>query len=114
MDNFINQSQINIEKLVALKHIDFSNSMIENTNRVLKYQYLFPDHPEDYDHLLRQVKFFIDDFNVKRPHGQLNGLTPSEAFAGKKLPDDYKSIVFKQSRLKRLEYNRNNRCISCK
>ena len=114
VDNFINQSQINIRKLVALKDIEYSNSMIENTNKVLKYQYLFPEHPNDYDDLLRLVKKFIDDFNNQRPHGQLKGLTPTEAFEGKTLPDDFKTLILKKSRLKRLEFNRNNRCNSCK
>lgn len=113
IDDFINQSEINIKKLVALRDIDFSNSMIENVNKVLKYQYLFPDHPENYDDLLKQVEYFIDDFNSIRPHGQLNGLTPDEAYEGKVLPESFRTTILKQAREKRLEYNRNNRCNAC-
>ena len=113
IDDFISQDQINIKKLVALRDVDFSNSMIENTNKVLKYQYLFPEYPKDYDDLIRLLNFFVHDFNEIRPHGQLNGLTPNEAFNGIQLPDDFRTILLKKARLKRLEYNRNNRCKSC-
>ena len=72
------------QKLVALRDINFSNSMIERVNRVFKYRYLFPKSPRDLKHLKRILKYFIDDYNNRRPHGQLDGLTPDQAWIGLK------------------------------
>ncbi|NRA10868.1 MAG: DDE-type integrase/transposase/recombinase [Crocinitomicaceae bacterium] len=114
VDNFIKNSKVNIQKLVALKDIDFSNSMIENTNRVLKYHYIFPEHPKNYNDLIEQIVFFDYDFNSLRPHGQLKGLTPDEAFEGKQIPKDFRTKILKQARIDRIEYNKKNRCEQCK
>ena len=73
VNDFINQSSINIKKLVALVDIDKSNSMIEALNKTLKYHYIFPKKPRDLKHLKRTLRFFIHDYNTIRPHGALNG-----------------------------------------
>jgi putative transposase len=112
--NFINQSQINIQKLVALKDIDFSNSMVEAVNKTLKYHYLFPDHPENRDQLIKSLNYFVHDFNTIRPNGQLQGLTPDEAYQGMKMPDNFRTNILKQARIDRLAYNRENHCKLCK
>jgi putative transposase len=114
VDNFVNQSQINLKKLVALRDIDFSNSMIEAVNKTLKYQYLFPDHPENLRRLHESLEYFVNDFNTIRPNGQLKGLTPDEAYEGKQLPDNFRTNILKQARLDRLAYNRENHCKICK
>ena len=85
VDGFINQSSINIEKLVALRDIDKSNSMIEALNKTLKYHYIFPTKPKDITQLKRTINYFIEDYNFNRPHGSLNGLNPDEAYNGVQL-----------------------------
>ena len=114
VDNFINQSEINIKKLVALRDINFSNSMVEAMNRVAKYQYLFPRHPENLEELLELLAYFVNDFNRIRPHSQLRGLTPEEAWEGRKAMDEQRVQVLKQARVDRLEFNQNNQCGICK
>lgn len=113
VDSFINQSRINIEKLVALKDIDKSNSMIEALNKTLKYHYIFPKNPRDLKHLKRTLKYFINDYNKRRPHGALNGLTPDEAWQGKQPPTDLRTSLLKQARLNRVAINQENRCEKC-
>ena len=113
IDNFINQSEINIQKLVALRDIDYSNSMVEAVNKIAKYQYLFPKHPQNLQELLELLSYFVNDYNNIRPHSQLKGLTPDEAYIGKELPKDYRTIVLKQARLDRLAYNKENKCENC-
>ncbi|PCI95243.1 MAG: hypothetical protein COB15_12330 [Flavobacteriales bacterium] len=113
IDNFISRSEINIQKLVALRDINFSNSMIERVNRVFKYRYLFPKSPRDLKHLKRILKYFIDDYNNRRPHGQLDGLTPDQAWIGLKPTKKETMKVLTLAREKRLAYNRENKCNKC-
>lgn len=114
MDKFISQSEINIEKLVALRDIDYSNSMVEALNKTAKYQYLFPKHPENLEELLERLAFFVEDYNEVRPHGQLRGLTPSEAYIGTPNIDKRRIEILKQARIDRLAYNKANQCGICK
>ena len=83
ISNFINSTENRISKYIALKDISFSNSMIEATNKILKYRYLFPKHIANGKELRKVLKKSIYDFNNIRPHGKLNGLTPDEAYSGK-------------------------------
>ena len=113
INNFISQSEINIQKLVALRDINFSNSMIERVNMTLKYRYIFPKNPRDLKHLQRILRYFIYDYNIIRPHGQLKGLTPNEAYIGLKIDDNHRTQVLQQARIARLAHNRGNTCSKC-
>ncbi|MBL4624067.1 MAG: DDE-type integrase/transposase/recombinase [Flavobacteriales bacterium] len=113
ISNFINQNDINIQKLVALRDINYSNSMIERVNMTLKYRYIFPKSPRDLKHLKRILRFFINDYNNIKPHGQLKGLTPQEAWMGNKPDDSIRTKALKRARIDRLEYNRANKCSKC-
>lgn len=113
VENFIAQSQVNIQKKIALKDIPYSNSMIERVNHTLKYRYLFPKEPRDLKHLKRIIRYFIEDYNNKKPHGELQGLTPHEAWTGMK-PDKLARVkVLKDARIKRIEFNKSNKCQVC-
>ena len=70
-----------IQHLVAQKDIEFSNSMIEAANKQLKYRFLYHQHVDSYDALVKYVQQAVDDYN-NRPHHALNGLTPYEVFQG--------------------------------
>ncbi len=113
LDSFISQSKIRIEKYIALKDIPYSNSMIERVNRTLKYRYLFPKEPRDLRHLRRIVRYFINDYNNKRPHGALDGLTPHEAWSGIQLDKTRQTQVLNKARADRKAYNKENRCRLC-
>ena len=114
IDQFIANSEVNIEKLVALRDIDFSNSMIESINKIMKYSYLFPYPSENKAELELNLPKYILDFNDIRPHGPLNGLTPTEAFRGDHLPENFRTTILKKARLDRLAFNRENQCGICK
>jgi len=113
INNFIQRSEINMEKLIALKDIDYSNSMVEATNKTLKYRYLFPHHPNNKDELASTLDYGITDFNDVCPHGQLKGLTPDEAWRGVKSIDNLRTKLLQQAKKDRLEYNRTNICTGC-
>jgi putative transposase len=114
MDDFISRSEINIEKLVALRDIDYSNSMVEAVNKIAKYQYLFPKHPANLEELLELLAYFVHDYNEVKPHGQLRGLTPSQAYIGIPFSDKRRIEVLSKARQERLAYNKANQCGICK
>lgn len=102
-----------VEKLIALKDILKSNSLVESINRTLKYNYLFPKNIQDQTQLIKILHKDIPDYNDKRPHGSLHGLTPLEAYGKKK-------VNFKQIRENmieahndRVDYNRTHSCYGC-
>ncbi len=113
VDNFINQSQINIQKLVALRDIDYSNSMIERVNMTLKYRYLFPKEIRDLKHLKRTFRYFLNDYNYKKPHGELKGLTPDESWKGLQIDKKMQFKALKQARTSRIAFNKENKCVNC-
>ncbi len=113
VENFIAQSEINIQKKIALKDLPFSNSMVERVNQTLKYQYLFPKQIRDFKHLKRSLRYFAEDYDKRRPHGSLNGLTPHEAWLGMEFDQSIRTNVLKNARTNRLEYNKLNKCSIC-
>lgn len=112
IDKYFNRSDIRISKLIAQRDLAYSNSMIERVNRTLKYRYLFPHQPRNLYHLKELLEYFIEDYNYKKPHGVLSGLTPDEAWREKKIELN-KSKVLQEAKKKRLEYNRSKRCDNC-
>ncbi len=113
VDNFISDSNINIQKLVALKDIKYSNSMIERANRTLKYRYIFPQEPKDRKHLELILRYFINDYNNIKPHGALGGLTPDEACRGLEIDEQHRTKQLEHARKERLRYNKENKCDLC-
>lgn len=103
-----------IEKLVALKDILKSNALIESVNKILKYDYLFPKQLENQTQLKNYLKsYVIPDYNDKRPHGSLSGLTPLEAYTQKKV--NFKKMKEKiiKAHKDRVCYNRTYQCLGC-
>ncbi len=67
-----------VDKLVALKDILKSNSMIESLNKLIKYNHLYPRNIHDQEELEKIMrKIVVPDYKDKRPNGQLFGLTPA-------------------------------------
>jgi hypothetical protein len=87
---------------------------IVRVNQTLKYHYLFLDHPENGDQLIKSLNYFVHDFNTIRPNGHLQGLTPDEAYQGLKMPDNFRTNLLKQAGVDRLAYHGENHCKICK
>jgi putative transposase len=113
MDVYLNSSEINIQKLIALKDIPFSNSLIEAQNKILKYRYLFKYQYQDIGALRNALDWIIPDYNDQRPHNSLKGLTPYEAFTGKTFDIEEHSDKMKQSKQNRLTENKKRLCEIC-
>lgn len=113
INSFIDRSDININKLIALKQIEQSNSMVERVNNTLKYQYLFPREIRDKKHLNRTFLYFLKDYNTTRPHGQLKGLTPYQAWIGGQPDSKNRLMLLEEAKKKRIEYSRANKCSKC-
>ena len=103
-----------VEKLVALRDIEKSNAMAESVNKIIKYNYLFQKHILDQSHLTNLMKKeIIPDYNNKRPHGALFGLTPLEAYG--KVKVNFKKIREKMvdAHYDRVAYNQKHSCFGC-
>lgn len=113
LDTYLNASEISIQKLIALKDIPFSNSLIEAQNKILKYRYLFKCQYQDIGALRNALDWIIPDYNDQRPHNSLKGLTPYEAFTGKTFDIEEHSDKMKQSKQNRLTENKKILCTIC-
>lgn len=88
--------------------------MVESMNKLIKYNYLYPSQIPNQKQLTDFMRTFeIPDYNNKRPHGSLGGLTPLEAYQGKQL--DFKKLKekMKVASCKRIQNNQNHSCDSC-
>jgi putative transposase len=64
----------NIQKVIALKDITFSNSPAETKNRTFK-SYYTDDLIENKKQLYERINFYVQDVNDNRPSGVLKGFT---------------------------------------
>ena len=103
-----------VDKLVAMKDILKSNSMIESLNKLLKYSYLYPRKTRNEEELVKIMrKIVVPDYNDKRPHGSLFGLTPGESYGRKTV--NFKKIREKmiEAHHKRIAFNQTHACYGC-
>lgn len=114
IDGFIQDSKINIHKLIALRDIHFSNSIVEAHFSLIKYNYLYRMKINNLRDLERAIEFVEYDFNSVRPHASLNGAAPDEAyFSGKLMPTKHYSQQFKAAKALRISENKGNACSKC-
>lgn len=99
-----------ITHLIAQKDIIFSNSLIEATNKQLKYNYLYRQTIYTLSELKQHIAFAIDDYNHK-PHDALNGLSPYEVFMQNKQPRTVNyTLQTEQAKRQRVITNKNSIC----
>ena len=96
---------------VAMKSIRKSNSMIERFFRLMKYDYLHQERPENIKELRSILKRMINEYNHVRPHYSLDHRTPDEAF--REVPPTNFSDRLKKARVDRFNQNRNCSCQKC-
>lgn len=79
--DYVGQPTVSIKHIIAQLDIEFSNSIVEAVNKLMKYNYLFKEDIPDFETLQKKLSFYVDNYN-NRPHSSLNGLTPDEAYQG--------------------------------
>jgi putative transposase len=87
--------------------------MVEAQNKILKYRYLFRREYLNIKSLSNDLQWIIDDYNNKRPHIALEGLTPSEAYTGEKISKKALAVQFDVARKSRYQENTANPCEIC-
>lgn len=96
---------------IALKDIDYSNSMIERFFSIMKSGYLYLEKIENKSELLLIINRLIHEYNFIRPHHSHNLLTPHEVHIGRDQPNLNKQMI--QAQKKRLFENKNCSCKVC-
>jgi transposase InsO family protein len=89
VEDYIKNLPVPITKLVALKDIQFSNSMVEAVNKIIKYRSLHFTQLEDIKSVHNRLSSFIPEYNDVRPHCALGILTPKEVQIEGKIPDKH-------------------------
>jgi hypothetical protein len=74
--------QRQIKHIVAQYGVEFSNSMADSANRMLKYYGLYQMNIDEFVNLQRALDFIANNYQ-HRPNNTLNGLTPQEVLTGK-------------------------------
>ncbi len=103
-----------LSRVLALREVSFSNSLIEAWWRSLKHQWLYLNTLDTVATLLRLVDFYVKAHNSEIPHAAFNGPTPDEMYFGtaSDLPDRMQAGKAK-AREARLAANRSTSCRKC-
>jgi len=103
-----------LRRVIALKDVMFSNSMIEAWWRTLKYQWLFLNTLDSCETVRRLVAFYVASHNTDIPHSAFRGQTPDEAYYGRGQEiTDRLEAARTQAREARVKVNRDVSCHQC-
>ena len=106
--DFIKSSHVAIDKKVALKDVTFSNSIVEGNFRIMKQSY-FRRRTIIADTMVKEMDFFVEDYNNHRPHYEHEIYTPAEIHSNPSLKNVRPRL---KSALKdRIASNQNRKCI---
>ena len=103
-----------LSRVLALKDVMFSNSMIEAWWRTLKYQWLFLNVMDSVETVHRLVAFYVEAHNTQIPHSAFRGQTPDEIYyeRGQDIPEQLE-VAKALARAARLKANRQLSCMLC-
>jgi transposase InsO family protein len=114
VEDYIKNLPVPITKLVALKDIQFSNSMVEAVNKIIKYRSLHLMQMQNIHAAQEHLNSFIPEYNDIRPHCALGILTPKEVQLDGKIPDKHSlKEQFLAARRARVIENRKYSCGVC-
>ena len=101
-------------RVVALKEITFSNSLIEVWWRTLKHQWLYLNTLDSVDAFRKLVSFYVSEYNTTIPHSAFRGQTPDEVYAGSgaEIPAQLKKAK-QEARCARRQFNQALSCGQC-
>ena len=112
MKDFIINAQVDINHQIALKDIVQSNSMAESSYLSLKQYYLYGKLIHNRDQLIKELEFYFNDHDFKKPHSAHKIYTPDEVYNGAD-PSVLLTPQYKEAARKRRDFNRNNGCGMC-
>jgi transposase InsO family protein len=103
-----------LSRVLALRDVTFSNSMIEAWWRTLKHHWLFLNTLDSVATVQRLVEFYVAAHNSQIPHSAFRGQTPDEVYYGRgqEIPRSME-VARRQARAARLESNRASSCSIC-
>ena len=103
-----------LSRVLALRDVTFSNSMIEAWWRTLKHQHLFLNTLDTTAAVRRLVAFYVTAHNAEIPHSAFRGQTPDEMYHGRGdgVPEQLEAAK-QQTREARVEANRARSCRIC-
>lgn len=113
VDQMLKRYPKSVKKIVAMRDLLKSNSMAESVNKILKYQYLFHKEINGHKQLEAYMQSSVRDYNSRRPHGALSGLTPEESYFGKKLNLKKTRAKIKEVIDERILWNQSHSCKGC-
>jgi transposase InsO family protein len=113
VNSFVARQDISMKKLTALVDIDFSNSLIESYNKLLKYRFLYIKQIFDFDTLEKYLPQTIQEYNEVRPHFAHRYLTPKEVFDGQRVDRNKFKNQLQTARNMRLLHNKQTGCTVC-
>ena len=113
VDGFIESGVLS--RVLALRDVTCSNSMIEAWWRTLKHQWLFLNSLDSLKAVGRLVEFFVGEYNSELPHSAFRGQTPDEMYfgGGERVPEQLEKEK-RAARLARMEANRAASCATCR
>jgi hypothetical protein len=100
-----------ITKVIALKDIAFSNSLIEAVNKIMK-RYIRRQQPQNIEQVRNGLVNHVFDYTTTRPHGSLEGYTPMETYAQKGSIMDFTEQT-RLARAQRIALNKAGGCQTC-
>jgi hypothetical protein len=103
-----------LRRVLALRDVTFSNSMIEAWWRTLKHQWLFLNTLDSRASVSRLVAFYVEAHNGEIPHSAFGGQTPDEMYHGRGqgIAEQLEGAR-RQARAARLNANRAASCGVC-
>ena len=72
-----------LRRVLALRVVTFSNSLIEAWWRALRHQWLFLNTLDSRASVTRLVAFYVEAHNDEIPHSAFHGQTPDEMYYGR-------------------------------
>ncbi len=109
---FLEELQLPMEHRRALVDVHYSNSMIEATNKTVKYNYLYRKDIDNGGQLIDAMEWSVENFN-DRPHISHHGLTPNEKQKNILLDRALLAQNIKQATVERKMQNKIQRCAHC-
>jgi putative transposase len=113
VDGYVNDPLIPIKKIIAQHDIQFSNSIVEAVNKVVKYRFLRHVELFDFHNLKDYLTKAIPLYNSVQPHYSLHGLTPEEAFRRVSLDRNALKARFIEAKRERIAENTRYSCGVC-